>query len=338
MTSAPFSVSVRDRAGGTQLSWRRTTDPAGALTFRGGVVTATLRKATSQKQRFPSSGPAWDCVSVATPGPSFARRQLGRRLRRYREDAGKTHEDVAESGIAERTKMWRIEQGKVRVKPQDIMALCRLYGLDDEVEAELLRLAGATKQAITDPHGTASVPDWLGSYGELEAASSAVTAWHPELVHGLLQTPDYVRALMRAGDVTDERMIEERVSFRLDRQRAVLQGAHPTRVTAVLGAGALTLVVGSEAVMEDQVAHLRAISGEGLVDVRILPWSAGAYPSMKGSFTILDFDDPDDPALVYLEAHVVGGRYLEQRAQVEEYRRLFGLLYERAMPAEEYRA
>jgi hypothetical protein len=73
------------------------------------------------------------------------------------------------------------------------------------------------------------------------------------------------------------------------------------------------------------------------VDVRVLPWSAGAHPATKGAFTLLDFDDPDDPALVFVETHL-GARYLETTEQVAEYRRVFGVVHELARRIEEFTA
>jgi Domain of unknown function (DUF5753) len=128
-------------------------------------------------------------------------------------------------------------------------------------------------------------------------------------------------------------VVQRRLSFRLERQRAIL--GRPSGVVAVLGAGALALRVGSDEVMDAQISHLRTIESGGKVRIRILPWTAGAHPSMKGAFTILDFDNPDDPELVYIETHL-GSRYLEQPPQVAEYRRIFTSLNDRAIPITEY--
>jgi transcriptional regulator with XRE-family HTH domain len=268
-------------------------------------------------------------------GSTVVRRQLGRKLRRLREEANKTHEDVAAAQIASATKMWRIETGKTAVKPGDIWALARLYDLSTEVTDALVSLAAGTRdEGWWEEYGPA-VPDWLGLYAGLEAASSAVRTYHPELVHGLLQTPDYARAVIRADERLSDEVVTQRVAFRLERQRAVLNRPQPGRIMGVLGAGALSLVVGSARVMEAQVRHLRALNTGAGVDIRILPWSAGAHPSMKGAFTMLDFDDPDDPALVYVESHTAA-RYLEQAEQLAEYRRIFGLLSSKAVPIEEF--
>jgi transcriptional regulator with XRE-family HTH domain len=264
----------------------------------------------------------------------MVRRQLGRKLRRLREDAGKTHADVELARIASATKMWRIETGKTAVKPGDVWALARLYDAPSDVADALADLASGTRgEGWWEDNGVA-VPDWLDLYAGLEAASSCVFTYHPELVHGLLQTPDYAEAVIRANPDLSEEVVGRRLEFRLERQRAVL--SRPSGVDAVLGEGALHLRVGSDEVMDAQVAHLRDLDAAGQARIRILPWTAGAHASMKGAFTILDFDDPEDPALVYIETHA-GSRYLEQSQQITEYRRIFGLLKQRAVTLEEWK-
>ena len=266
-------------------------------------------------------------------GPTVVRRQLGRTLRLLRVDAGKTHADVETARIASPAKMWRIESGKTTVKPGDVWALARLYDLPSAVADVLAALAPGTRDDGWWEEIDGAVPDWLGLYAGLEAVSSRVTTYHPELVHGLLQTPQYAEAVIRADPELSEPVIRQRLAFRLERQRAVL--GRSAGFVAVLGAGALALRVGSDEIMEAQVSHLRTIGSDGEVDIRILPWTTGAHPSMKGAFTILDFDDPDDPALVYVETHL-GSRYLEQPQQVSEYRRILKLLRDRAVPSADY--
>lgn len=286
---------------------------------------------------FPVPG-LWNRGRVAAAGvvvgSTVVRRQLGRELRRLREDAGKTHADVDVARIASPTKMWRIESGKTTVKPGDIWALARLYDVPMDVAEALAALASGTHgEGWWEDHG-AVVPDWLGLYAGLEAASRRVSTYHPEVVHGLLQTPLYAEAVIRADPDLSDAVVERRLAFRLERQRAVF--GRSAGVLAVLGEGALALRVGSAAVMNSQISHLREIDANGKVHIRILPWTAGAHPSMKGAFTILEFDEPDDPALVYIETHL-GSRYFERPHQVSEYRRIFGLLCDAAVPIKEYR-
>jgi hypothetical protein len=104
----------------------------------------------------------------------------------------------------------------------------------------------------------------------------------------------------------------------------------------VLGEGAVTRPVGGEAVLKAQIEHLCRVAQRDHVQIRVLPWSVGAHAAMAGAFRILDFDDPEDPDVVYLESHV-GALYLQEPAEVDEYRRIFDLISKDAIPVEDYR-
>ena len=84
-----------------------------------------------------------------------------------------------------------------------------------------------------------------------------------------------------------------------------------------------------------QVEHLRALAQQDNVEIRVLPWSVGAHAAMAGAFRIMDFDDPEDPDVVYLESHV-GALYLEEDNEVREYRRIFELLHKAAVPVQDF--
>jgi transcriptional regulator with XRE-family HTH domain len=153
--------------------------------------------------------------------PSVVRRQLGRRLRRLRDTAGKTAEDVSITGVASRAKLWRIESGRVVVSMGDVLALARVYGAGNEVVDELVRLAEATTGSGYLEDFGASVPESLGLYAELEAAAAAIADYQSEMVHGLLQTTEYIRAVVRADPALPEHVVEQRVAFRLRRRPAL---------------------------------------------------------------------------------------------------------------------
>jgi transcriptional regulator with XRE-family HTH domain len=268
-------------------------------------------------------------------GSTVVRRQLGRKLRRLREGANKTHEDVAAAHIASPTTMWRIETGKVAVKPGIIWALAHLYEAPPEETDVLVSLAAGTREeGWWEDYGSA-VPEWVGLYAGLEAACTTLHDYQCELIHGLLQTEDYARAVTRSDASLSDEVVEQRVSFRMGRQRAVFNRLPPGRVVSVMTSGVLGLVVGSREVMEAQIAHLRALTQGGGVDVRVLTATNGVHSAMRGPFTIMDFDDPDDPSLVYVET-LVGSRYVERGDLVAEFRKAFQHIQAQAVSLEEY--
>jgi len=268
-------------------------------------------------------------------GSTVVRRQLGRKLRRLRETANKTHEDVAAAHIASPTTMWRIETGKVAVKPGVIWALAHLYEASpDETDVLVTLAAGTREEGWWEDYGGA-VPEWVGLYAGLEAACTTLHDYQCELIHGLLQTEDYARAVTRSNPSLSEEVVEQRVAFRMGRQHAVFNRSDPGRVVSVMTAGVLRLVVGSREVMEAQIAHLLALTQGGGVEVRVLTETDGVHSAMRGPFTILDFDDPDDPSLVYVET-LVGSRYMERPEHVAEFRGAFRHIQAQAVSLEEY--
>jgi transcriptional regulator with XRE-family HTH domain len=267
--------------------------------------------------------------------PSVVRRQLGRRLRDLRQGAGQTIEDVTVTGLASRTKMWRIEGGKARVRIGDVMALARLYGADNKTADVLLRLAEATNDSgfVEDYKGAVQEAYWL--YIDLEADAAVIADYNSELVTGLLQTESYIRAIMQDTGSLSREVIEQRIRLRLGRQKAFFGRPRQSRFEAVLTEGAVRVQVGSAAVMRAQREHLRALARQDGVSIRILPFDKGLHPGMDGPFTILDFDDPEDPSLVHI-GNMIGSRYIEEPDHVERFRAEFKLLCSKAIPVEDF--
>ncbi|HZG88760.1 MAG TPA: helix-turn-helix transcriptional regulator [Pseudonocardia sp.] len=266
-------------------------------------------------------------------GSLVVRRQLGSKLRALRLKSGKKVADVVEAQIASRATVSRIEAGQTPVKMATVMALCWLYGADRDTTDELVALAPGTQQEDwTELYAQAVLPDWFGLYIGLEQTAASLRCFDPELVHGLLQTEDYARAVIGADPRLTTDVVEERVRFRMDRQRRIF--ARQPDLTILLGAGALSLVVGSSDVMAAQVAHIRELVDSGAAEIRVLPWSVGAYP-MRGSFAILGFEGGEDPTVTFVEFSM-GARYVEHPNQVREYEDVFADLLGKAISIEEW--
>lgn len=264
-------------------------------------------------------------------GQRVVRRALGRRLTRLRAATGKSRREVAEAklGISEPT-LHRIETGKVPVTVANVRALCWLYGVDESIANALSDLALGTSQEEWWDASTA-IPDWFKLYVGLEASASAIRTYEGEVVPGELQTEQYARAIYGAEQSVDADVTERHVKLRLQRQ-AAMAARHPKpSLVTVLGEGVLTRQVGGADVLAAQIEHLCETARQEHVEIRVLPWAAGAHAAMAGAFRIMDFEDPEDPDVVYLESHI-GALYLEEPAEVEEYRRVFDLICQASVP------
>ncbi len=269
-------------------------------------------------------------------GPTVVRRQLGRRLRRLREVAGKTERDLEEANLLSRAKLWRIESGRTPVKVPDVRALCWLYGVDEATTEALVALAvGTNEQGWQEDYGDV-MPGWFSLYLGLEATATQLYTYSAELIHGLLQTPDYVRALYQAGNPdSDQEAIHRQIKLRQERQHVLTSREPPLRLTAVLNGAVLARLVGGTDVMAEQTRRLKELNELDHVEIRVLPWAVGAHAAMVSPFTILDFDAPDDPAVVYLESQT-GAQYLEKSEELAEYRRIFDSVKVKSVPIEEF--
>jgi transcriptional regulator with XRE-family HTH domain len=273
---------------------------------------------------------------VPVTGQRLVRRTLGRRLTRLRTASGKSRREVAEArlGISEPT-LHRIETGKVPVTVANLRALCWLYGADESITNALAELAlGTSQEEWWDANPV--IPDWFKLYVGLEASATRISSYDGEVVPGELQTEQYARAVFGAEQPSDNELVERQVRLRLQRQKALFGRLPSARLVTVIGEGALTRPVGGEAVLRAQIEHLRSLAQREDVEIRVLRWSVGAHAAMAGAFRIMDFDDEEDPDVVYLESHV-GAMYLEEDNEVEEYRRIFELIYKDAVPVQDFR-
>ena len=245
-------------------------------------------------------------------GQRVVRRALGRRLTRLRIASGKSRREVAEArlGISEPT-LHRIETGKVPVTVANVRALCWLYGVDASITDALAELAlGTSQEEWWD--SSPVIPDWFKLYVGLEASASRICSYDGEVVPGELQTERYARAVFAAEQPPDPEAADRHVKLRLQRQQTLFNRRPVPQLVTVLGEGALTRPVGGEEVLKAQIEHLCRVARRDNVQVKVLPWAVGAHAAMAGAFRILDFDDPEDPDVVYLESHV-GALYLQRR-------------------------
>ncbi len=164
-----------------------------------------------------------------------------------------------------------------------------------------------------------SIPTEYANYISLEAAACGIKRYDLLLIHGLLQTEDYARAVIRSGlmSLAPAHEIDRRVEVRLTRQE-VLRRADPLHLWVVFDEAALRRVVGGPEVMRAQCRHLLEQSDRPNVTIQVLPNSAGAHPGAVGAFSILEFPGRYDPSVVYVET-MASSLYVEEDADVHRY-------------------
>jgi hypothetical protein len=80
-----------------------------------------------------------------------------------------------------------------------------------------------------------------------------------------------------------------------------------------------------------QLAHLIEATELPTVALRVLAFAAGAHPGVDGSFTVLEFSDPSNPRIVYLD-RMTNSEYLDGLRDVAAYRHAHERLRASALP------
>jgi hypothetical protein len=251
--------------------------------------------------------------------PTVLRILLGGQLRALREASGLTREAAGYEIRASESKISRMELGRVRFKERDVADLLTKYGVTDEQSrAALLDLARKANSPGWWHQYSDVLPAWFQSYLGLEAAASQIRAYEVQFVPGLLQTPDYARAVIRLGhpDASTEEL-DRRVHLRMTRQELLTRPGGPLLWT-VVDEAALRRPIGGTAVLRGQLAALMEATKQPSVRIQIVPFETGGHAGAGGAFSLLRFPDPALPDIVYTE-HLTSAVYIDRRDDVETY-------------------
>ncbi len=284
----------------------------------------------------PKSSASRGLTETAAGSPTVQAWELGLRLRERREELGMTAVVVGRAtGIAQ-AYVSGVEAGRVKLPADRLAQLIQIFEVDEDegAEWEELRIA-ASRRAWWHQYSQLFPADFLRFLG-YEAGAEWIRSYDNELLHGLLQTEEYARAVIRGGN-TYVRLTEmdRRVGVRMARQ-ARLNGDKPLRLTTVIAEGALRQQIGGPAVMRDQLDHLARLMTERpeQIEIRVMPFTAGAHPALGGPFQILSFPSPRLPDLVWQEV-LTSSDIIDQSNRVADYVVTFAEAQERALNSDE---
>lgn len=268
------------------------------------------------------------------PTPTVRLRRLATEIRRLREGAGLTQEEVSERTGKDRSTLYRLESAQQRPQRSTLIQLLDLYGAGQEQRTELLTLLREAGQLGWMQPLRADLPPVYSDYIGFESEARSVSNYESLFISGLLQTEDYARAVIQGTlPHASAEQVETFVSARLERQ-ALLTGDHPLQLWAIMDEAALRRVVGGRVVMREQLDRLREAAAQPNITVQVIPYDAGAHPGMPGSFVVLDFPDPADQSLVYIDS-LAGDLFLEEEAEIRRYIVMFGHLRAAGMRPDE---
>lgn len=271
-----------------------------------------------------------------TANATVRRWQLTETLRQLRERTGWTIEQAVEQlqnkpGKWSRSKLGRIETRQQGVKIREIEQLLDLYEVRDaELRSWVLDLAATAHERGYWLALRKDLPEDFHEFLSVEGSLVALRQFETIAMPGLLQTPDFTRALIHgASPGLSPEVVERRVLARAARQQ-VLTKDTPLRFHAIIDEAILERTVGTDAVMNAQLERLSKEAATDHVTIQVLPKSAGASPAMDGPLSVLTLPEPI-PDFAYAEGPG-GGIYIEDRSDVRNCILKWGVLTERALP------
>jgi transcriptional regulator with XRE-family HTH domain len=263
-------------------------------------------------------------------GPYVRRKLLGRQLRQFRDQAGIHQEAAAKYAGMKGASISRIENGKQAILPRTVRLLCQCYDIGAPTIDMLMRQAEESNDRAWYAMYSDTVPSWVESFLGLETEATEVWTYEAELVPGLLQTPEYARAVAAAALLdSTEAEIQRSIEPRLARQRR-LTSDRPPRLHSIVNEAVLMRPVGGRAAMAAQLRHLLDMSKQDHITIQVLAFESGEHVAMTGAFTMLRFPDELEMNAVFLE-HDHGATSAERPTDLARYSRMFERLVSRAL-------
>lgn len=221
------------------------------------------------------------------------------------------------------------ETGHARPSQQDLLGLLDLYDADEEMSSQLLQLRKEANQRGW--WQSYKLPDKFAPFVGFEEEAEEKFHFEEGLIPGMLQTEAYTRKIHEVGRLSlPEEQTQEWVEVRLKRQDRLKPGGKLT-LHAVIAEEALWRVVGTRQVMAEQLSHLQKMSKLTSVNLRILPFDAGAHVGMLGSIIVLRFPDANQDDIGYSETPL-GGHIVDDLRDVAELSRMFERIQIQALP------
>jgi transcriptional regulator with XRE-family HTH domain len=237
---------------------------------------------------------------------------------------------AAETGISE-AKLSKIERGvNGAVKINDVHAISAAYELESHEKNHLRELAEASDSPGW--YHRYDVPQEFAHFIEQQEAATRIYIYEQEFVNGLFQLDAYLDDLRanrpRKGEEPDR-------GLRAKRQENVFAKVAPPEIVYLANEGSLRRQVGGPDVMHDQVQHLLKLDERDHVSILVVPFAAGAHPSMSGSYSILYFADDVFPTTVYLES-LHEGQHQDEEDFVKHHEEAFVGTRQIAVPIKEF--
>jgi hypothetical protein len=267
--------------------------------------------------------------------PTVLRMILARQLQALRETAGMSYDQAAQAIYSSEWTIRRMERAEGGLKPLTVKSLLQAYGITDpgEIDAFVGLARDASKPGWWHSYDDV-LPSWFRIAIGLEESASLIRAYEPQVVPGLLQTEDYIRAITAASfPAATEDFAERAVALRLTRQH-LLSRPEPPGYWIVLDETVLRRPIGGRKIMRAQLEHLATLAERPNITIQVIPFAAGWHPALYGMFSVFRFPDDQLPDIVYSEA-LTGAYYLSKPEEAARYTEALDQMCAQAAPPEQ---
>jgi transcriptional regulator with XRE-family HTH domain len=265
---------------------------------------------------------------AATQGepPAVARQRVRRALREARQAIGLSQGEVAKRLGWSLSKMQRIEGGEVGVSITDLRALLDVYGITDVDEvARLIADAQTSRRQrwVTSREYREHLPPALRQLMQFETEATAIRAYQPVLIPGVLQTPAVAETVLNWNSNAiseDDRRV--RFEVRMQRRRQTVENSAGPEYLLILDESVIKRHIGGALVMAEQLEALAEAARRPNICVRLVPFEQSALAGLADAFQILNLSENDDDGVVYRESYD-DDRILHDPAEVLYFRKVF---------------
>jgi transcriptional regulator with XRE-family HTH domain len=256
-------------------------------------------------------------------GPSVKSRRLAIVLRRLRTSSGLSAAEVSRQTELSGSKVNRMENAEIGFYMDDLEKLLDFYRVSAQRRVEVMDIARHAEQRgwlrMTSPNLPQDWQTWV----DFEDEASGILQFAPLVIPGLLQTPEYAKAVITAtGDGLSTDQVDALVASRMARQ-GLLSRSEPLGLKVILCESVLTQPFGAAGAQGRQLRRLIDDAAQEHITIQVLPIEAGFHPGLGGPFIVLEYDA--EASLVLLE-NKVSSLFLDEEEHIETYSRTWSTL------------
>lgn len=249
-------------------------------------------------------------------GPSVKSRRMAILLRRLRAASGLSAAEVSRQTELSPSKVNRMENAEIGFYMDDLEKLLDFYRVSAKRRVEIMDIARHAEQRGWLRMNTPNLPSDWQTWVDFEAEASCLRQYEPLMIPGLLQTPEYAKAIIEAtghGLSADE--MDALVTSRMARQ-SLLTKSNPLELKVIIDESVLGRPFGRHGALARQLRRLVDTAGQEHITVQLLPTEAGLHPGLVGSFLVVEYDT--EASLVLLE-NKVASLFLDEPEHIEVY-------------------